>query len=199
VAVSNPKLASALARVKSAPAGQAKQFAIACAILKNYGMSPYLQGGTERHGLPISEFDYYNNNFWVPFGAKKDESSDDDYFSYNSTVGFCGADAIKEKIKNYGQNGVSDRLSESAKKSAVDERALLLKNHPSRFLGQAVLDWQRTHPGDPDLPELLYRIVKLPKWTDVTPVGSEYSKKAYFVLHQKYPGNAWTKKAVCYY
>lgn len=56
VGASNPKLAAALAKVKTAPAGSARQFAIAFAILKNYGMSPYLQGGAERHGLPITEF-----------------------------------------------------------------------------------------------------------------------------------------------
>ncbi|MBA3857882.1 MAG: hypothetical protein C0507_13340 [Cyanobacteria bacterium PR.3.49] len=199
VGATNPKLSAALAKIKNAPAGPAKQFAIAAAILKNYGMSPYLQGGAERHGLPITEFDYYNNNYWVPFGAKKEDDSNSDYYSYNSTVGFCGSDSIKDMINTYSKFGVSSRLSDAEKRAAAAERALLLKNHPSRFLGQAVLDWQKTHPGDPDVPELLYRIVKLPKWTDVTPVGSEFSKKAYLVLHQKYPANSWTKKAVCYY
>lgn len=199
VAAANPKLSAALTKIKNSPAGAAKQFAIAAAILKNYGMSPYLQGGAERHGLPINEFDYYNNNYWVPFGAKKDDGSNDDYYSYNSTVGFCGSDSIKDMINTYSKLGVSSRLSDAEKRAANAEKALMLKNHPSRFLGQAVFDWQKTHPSDPDIPELLYRIVKLPKWTDVTPVGSEFSKKAYLILHQKYPANAWTKKAVCYY
>lgn len=198
VAATNPLLAPAIAKIKAAPAGPAKQFAIASAILKNYGMSPYLRGGAERHGLPLKEFDYYNNNFWVPFPLE-DKKNTDDYSSYNDTVGFCGSYAMRDRLRQYTENGVLKRLSDAEKKDAVAERALLLKNHPSRFLGQAVLDWQKTHPTDADVPELLYRIVKLPKWTDVTPVGSEFSKKAYFVLHQKYPGNPWTKKAVCYY
>jgi hypothetical protein len=102
-------------------------------------------------------------------------------------------------MTGYSSPGVNRLLSEAERKAAAAELLLMIKNHPSRFFGQTVLDWAKTHPKDPDVPEMLYRVVKLPKWTQVTPVGSEFSKKAYFALHKGYPGNPWTKKAVCYY
>jgi hypothetical protein len=200
LAASNPSLATAVTKVKNAPDGSARQFAVACLILRNYGMSPYLHGGAERHDEPIGVFDYYNNNFWVPLPLVEKAAGDDDsYYAYNNMIGYVGDHDVRDKMKKYWQPGVKRFLSNTEKKDAERERLLLANNHPSRFFGQVVLDWVKAHPTDPDGPEMLYRIVKLPKWTEVTPVGSEFSKKAYFALHKAYPGNQWTKKAVCYY
>ncbi len=199
LAATNPSLAAAVTKIKNAPAGPARQFAVACLILRNYGMSPYLRGGIERHGEPLGEFDYYNNNFWVPIANDETPSDKDNYYAYNETVGYVGDSDVRNKMKQYCEPGVRRLLSDIEKKDAASERALILKNHPSRYFGQVVLDWAKSHPSDPDVPEMLYRVVKLPKWTEVTPVGSEFSKKACLALHKAYPGNPWTKKAVCYY
>ncbi len=200
LAATNPVLSSAVAKFKNAGAGLPRQFASACLVLRNFGMSPYLLGGDERHGAAINQFDWYNNNFWIPFPLKQDNKSDDETsWNYNVTVGYSGSKEFQKLINGYDQNGLNTRLSAIEKKQASAERALLLKNHPSRFFGQIVLDWARLHPSDPDVPEMLYKIVRLPKWTDASAVGSEYSRKAYLVLHSRYQGNKWTKKAVCYY
>ncbi len=200
LAATNPSLAAAVNRIKNAPDGLPRQFAAACLVLRNYGMSPYLGGGAERHGEPLAEFDYYNNNFWIPLAqVQKPASQEDSYYAYNDTVGYVGDKEVREKMNSCWQPGVNRFLSDVEKKTADAERVLISKNHPSRFFGQIVLDWAKSHPSDPDVPEMLYRVVKLPKWTQVTPVGSEFSKKAYFALHKAYPGNSWTKKAVCYY
>lgn len=199
LAATNPSLTSAVNKIKNSPAGPARQFAIACLVLRNYGMSPYLRGGIERHGEQLGEFDYYNNNFWVPIANDEKASEKDNFYAYNDTVGYVGDSEVRNKMKQYWQPGLERLLSDIEKKNAYEERLVILKNHPSRYFGQTVLDWAKTHPSDPDVPEMLYRVVKLPKWTEVTPVGSEFSKKAYFALHKAYPGNPWTKKAVCYY
>lgn len=200
LASSNPSLVGAVNKIRSAPAGLAKQFAVACLILRNYGMSPYLMGGAERHADSIGVFDYYNNNFWVPMPLKDASPEESEsYYEYNNTVGYVGDNQIRDKMTDYASPGVTRFLTETEKKAAVSELQLMLKNHPSRFFGQIVLDWAKLHPHDPDVPEMLYRVVKLPKWTQITPVGSEFSRKAYLALHKSYPGNPWTKKAVCYY
>ncbi len=199
LASTNPSLAPAVAKIRSSAEGPARQFAIACLILRNYGMSPYLSGGAERHAAPIDEFDYYNNNFWVPLSLDEKSADSDNSYSYNDMTGYVGDNEVRDKMKGYWQPGLSRFLSDAEKKSAKADLLTLNKNHPSRFLGQIVLDYAKSHPSDPDVPEMLYRVVKLPKWTEVTPAGSEFSKKAYLALHTAYPGNKWTKKAVCYY
>ncbi len=200
MAATNPVLRNSVARFKSAPEGLARQFAGACVVLKNFGMTPYLGGGLERHGERVDEFDWYNGNFWVPFPlVKEKQDSDQDRWSFYETVAFNGSVAMAERMKGYGANGLNSRLTPAEKKQADEERALLLKNNPSRYYGQTVLSWAKSHPSDPDVPEMLYRVVKLPKWTAESKDGSEFSKKAYLALHSKYPGSKWAKKAVCFY
>ncbi|CAN5271355.1 hypothetical protein BH10CYA1_BH10CYA1_36750 [soil metagenome] len=200
MAATNPVLRNSVARFKSAPEGLARQFAGACVVLKNFGMTPYLEGGLERHGERVDEFDWYNGNFWVPFPlVKEKKDSDQDSWSFYETVAFNGSAAMGERMKGYGANGLNSRLTPAEKKQADTERALILKNNPSRYYGQTVLSWARSHPSDADVPEMLYRVVKLPKWTAESTDGSAFSKKAYFALHNNYPGSKWTKKAVCYY
>ncbi|MBS1955116.1 MAG: hypothetical protein JST89_13090 [Cyanobacteria bacterium SZAS-4] len=200
LAATNPLLKNAVMKFKNAPEGPARQFAGACVVLKNFGMTPYLEGGLERHGERINEFDWYNGNFWVPFPVVKPKK-DDEYSGWSSyaTVSFSGSTAMSERIKGYGENGLNSRLTPAERRTADAERALILKNNPSRYYGETVLSWAKSHPSDPDVPEMLYRVVKLPKWTAESPDGSKYSKKAYFALHNGYPGSKWAKKAVCYY
>ncbi|HEY9734406.1 MAG TPA: hypothetical protein V6C89_21020, partial [Drouetiella sp.] len=200
LASSNPLLREAVARFKAAPEGPARQFAGACVVLKFFGMTPYLKGGLERHGERVDEFDWYNGNFWVPFPlVKKAKSDDDNWSDYYATVSFNGSTAMSNRLAGYGENGLASRLSAEEKTQATAERALILKNNPSRYYGETVLTWAKSHPSDPDVPEMLYRVVKLPKWTAESAVGSEYSRKAYIALHANYPGSKWAKKAVCYY
>lgn len=200
LAATNPVLRNAVAKFKSAPEGPARQFAAACVVLKNFGMTPYLEGGLERHGERVDEFDWYNGNFWVPLPlVKPKKDSEQDSWSSYATVAFNGSASMAERMKGYGENGLNSRLTPAEKKQADAERALILKNNPSRYYGQIVLSWAKSHPTDPDVPEMLYRVVKLPKWTAESPDGSVFSKKAYIALHNNYPGSKWAKKAVCYY
>lgn len=199
MASSNPILKNDVAKFKAAPDGPAKQFAGARVVLKYFGMTPYLEGGLERHGERVDEFDWYNGNFWVPFPLVKKPKTEEDMWSYYATVAFNGSNSMSERLKGYGEDALKSRLSTEEKNQAAAERALILKNNPSRYYGQTVLGWAKSHPSDPDVPEMLYRVVKLPKWTAESEVGSEYSRKAYMVLHANYPDSKWAKKAVCYY
>ncbi len=199
MAAANPVLRNAVARFKSAPDGPARQFAGACVVLKYFGMTPYLAGGLERHGERVDEFDWYNGNFWVPFPLVKAKKSEEDSWSYYATVAFNGSATMADRLNGYGENGLNSRLTVAEKKQAAVERALILKNNPSRYYGQTVLSWSKSHPSDPDVPEMLYRVVKLPKWTEPSTDGSVFSKKAYFALQNNYPNSKWAKKAVCYY
>ena len=111
------------------------------------------------------------------------------------TVAFSGSASMAARIKGYGENGLNSRLTPAEKKQADVERALILKNNPSRYYGETVLTWAKSHPSDPDVPEMLYRVIKLPKWTAESADGSKFSKKAYIALHNNYPGSKWYDKA----
>ncbi len=190
---------------KNAAPGAEKNFALARLALHNYGMSPYIGGSVERHGEAIEVFDYYNDNFWLPKevpGAKKPPQDPDSYDEKANTMSECyrlGANGTGAMIKSYSAPFVTKLLSAAEKKQVSEEQKLIWKNHPSKLFGDAVFEWAKTHPKDADVPELLYRVCRLPKWCGLTTTGSTYSHKAYNILHSQYPRNQWTQKAVCWY
>lgn len=197
VIATNPTLVQPLARYRNSAPGAEKDFALAKLVLRNFGMSPYIQGGAERHGMPINEFDYYQDNYWQPLTSDKQTDKDDR--NLYETVNLSGDPDLEMKVSEYMKPGLKKRLSAAERKSGDAERNTILINHPSRFLGQAVLKWARLHPDDREVPEMLYRVVKLPKWSGTSEQGTKYSREAYLVLHSRYPNSSWAEKAVCYY
>ncbi|MBX9687875.1 MAG: hypothetical protein K2X27_14310 [Candidatus Obscuribacterales bacterium] len=184
--------------------GAEKKFALAYLIIKNFGMSPYLDGGVERHAVNLEDFDDYNANFWIPEAAvedkaKADKSSQEDFYNDRSGVSFFGATRIRQMLKFYSTPQLRSLLSPAELKILQKERDLIYKNPPSKFLGEAIIGWSKIKPDDPRVPEALYKLNRLPKWSALTKQGSGYSHKAYLILHQKYPKSSWTKKAVCWY
>lgn len=186
-----PNLASKITRYKNLPSGREKQYALASLVLANYGMSPYVGGGLPRFDLKINEFNYYRENFWIPLESTGLASSQDE--PWDSTVPVGNApDAVL--MKTYSETGISKLLTASQKKEADQERLQIEKCHPSILLGQPVLDEAKANPLAKELPELLYKIVKLPLWSGDSKIGSHYSKAALNVLKDKYPQNRWAKK-----
>jgi hypothetical protein len=196
-----PVCASLIKSYQSCASPDARRFALARLVLRNYGMTPYLYPGVPRQGSRFSDLNYYNLNFWLPLRpngvpAKTPDDPDDAPWPSVANPGNC---VIAKLMKEYYQKGLRPVLSKEQMAEIDREMVALWKNHPSRFLGEPVLTWARSHPEDPDLPELLYKVVRLPKWSGASDVGSKYSHQAYVVLHSKYPRSQWAAKATCWY
>ncbi len=194
-----PEIAKRLAEYTGAKSIAAKHFALAKLILHNFGMTPYIDAGVERHGMTVGTFDYFNANFWTPLTvAVPAKSASDDSYLYGSVVP-SGDDPLLTRVRANYQPGLRRLLSSEQIKQAREERELISKNAPSKFLGEYVISWAKAHPSDSSVPEMLYRVVRLPKWSASTPIGSAYSRKAYILLHKKYPGDSWAEQATCWY
>jgi hypothetical protein len=179
-----------------------KRFLLAFLILNNEGMSPYIHGGVERHNAKINQFDDFNANFWLPYTTKNPAKNLQELESskpWEDSTQNSVSPAISKLIQDYGRTALAKVLSKTEQEQAMRERQIIWDNHPSRFLGEAVLARAKSHPKDPLVPEALYKVVKLPKWSARSDVGSKYSKEAYVLLHKRYPSNQWSKKAVCWY
>ena len=204
LAASYPNIARYMPAYKAA-SGAEKRFKLSKLILHNVGMTPYLGGAIERHHQAIDVFDYYNANFWLPYDESIEwklhaDKVNGEYTWPDILATFRVAQMMKEAAVKPGKEArLNKLLSNDQLRQAKIERQAIFKNHPSKFLGDPVIEWSKSHPSDPDVPELLYKIVRLPKWTGVTPVGSSYSRKAYDILHKNYPKSKWTKQAVCWY
>jgi hypothetical protein len=197
-----PSCAQKVSEYNSAPAGEEKQYALARLVLENYGMSPYVCAGVPRIGNSINQFDWYQINFWLPLAPSASRDADGDAtggrFRWAPVVE-ATAIPTADIMEGYCQAGIGRLLSPKEKTDAAKELNQIRNNHPSKLFGQAVLDWARSHPQDPDLPLLLFKIVKLPWWSGSSETGSLYSKKAFKLLHASYPHNKWTAKALWWY
>jgi hypothetical protein len=192
-----PSLGSKIKRYQDLLPGREKQYALASLVLGNYGMSPYVMAGLPRFAMKINEFNYYRENFWVPMKTKpgSPEANDDDDVEHPWKSKVDGANSPDSKlIQTYHKKGLTRLLSNDQKQSAQAERNQIEKSHPSLLLGQAVLDEAEANPSAPELPELLYKIVKMPLWSGDSATGSKYSKAALLVLKKRYPQSKWARK-----
>jgi hypothetical protein len=161
--------------LKSYDAG-AKEFGAAFIMLKNPGMRPTVTGGVGRT-TDIGRIDDYQDNWWGPIKANKD---DDKSAPANSPVPpFITA---------------ADLKTASANVAAINALGT-----GADYLGKVVLNYARTNGGDPRVPEALHIVVKSTKFSYSYDHKSDTSKQAFQMLHQKYKGNPWATKTPFYY
>lgn len=195
-----PNLASQIKAVDNTADATTRQFLLARLMTKAFGATPYLECGVPRMGSNMLEFNWYHQNYWLPLPlkAQKNSNGEDRDWEYDSVVA-PGNLVIDGMMKSYYKTGISRLLTAQEKTAAAKELQTLITNHPSRLLGEAVIHYAQSNPKDPNAPEALHLIVKLPKWSGSSTVGTEYSKKAYLMLHSNFKGTKWAKKATCFY
>jgi len=80
------------------------------------------------------------------------------------------------------------------------ERARLLKMPTATgFVGRHVIDWAASHPADKDLPWLLYVAVQSTRGGCLDADHSAMSRKAWQLLHQRFPRSEWAQQAPYFY
>lgn len=186
-----PFLSKYLNAYDSARSSQEKNFALARLVLLTEGMSPYLESGIERHGLKLNEFDSYNDNYWMAVDPAK-------AYNFKPEQRDNSRSDSPASLSQYIRP-VSQFLTAAERGAASQELKEIWQQSCPKFLGGPVLSWAESNGRDPRLPEALYRVVKLPRWSGRSPAGSKYSRAAYEVLHRNYPKNVWTNKAEFWY
>jgi hypothetical protein len=84
--------------------------------------------------------------------------------------------------------------------AAQDELARLAPMKTATgVVGDDVLQWMNSHPKDPELPWLLYVVVQSTRGGCLDPGASSLSRKAFSLLHKRYPGTEWEQKTPYYF
>jgi hypothetical protein len=162
-------------------------FHAALAILRNPGLRPYLEPGIS-HLASFAEFDIYRGNWWCDYWQGQFEH-DPWTTSDSRPVTFLR----KEQTDEAGTEFAKLRAMPCA----------------PAFLGQRVIDYAKTNPADPDIPEALALTVRATRYgctewgihgnDENAAKNSETSKAAFRLLHSKYPKSPWTEKTRYYY
>jgi len=91
-------------------------------------------------------------------------------------------------------------LTAEQMKQAAAERALLdAADSQANYYARVAIDFAQKHPDDPRVPESLSRAVKNTDRNCNNPRTSALSKKAFTLLHNKYPNTSWAKNTKYWY
>ena len=89
-------------------------------------------------------------------------------------------------------------IPEEVRKKGQQEYEKIAISDPLKVFGDEVFVRNKTNPNESTMPEALNLLVKISRY-GCGPRDSGYSKKAFELLHTKYPNSTWAKKTPYYY
>src|SRR5262249_11258422 len=89
----------------------------------------------------------------------------------------------------------------AAQKQQADSEVKKLATVPTAptYFAQNVLDWAKSHPNDPRVPQALHFAVKATRYGSPDSATSGLSKQCFQILHTKYKNSPWTKETPYWY
>jgi hypothetical protein len=147
-------------------------------LLHSPGMQLYVDSGYGRNTKEIDKIDPYRDNWWcsadvqnVPFREQPPKSVPGAPFLPTAEVQKAGAEAAKLRAAATGPD----------------------------WLGAQTLAFARQHPEDPRVPVALYLVVRATRYGCTDAQTGGFSKRAFDLLHGRYPNSEWTKKTPYWY
>jgi hypothetical protein len=192
-----PEIKEALADYANAPDGASRQFAAVFTILRNPALRPFVAPGFPRENpyrfeeLHFDKIDSLRDNWWCSWTP----GSGGVYFGQDYYHMLLRPSSPLQEIYPDGKIGDPAFLTGDERAIAARERAELeVQPAAPNWLGKQALDWAKSHPDDPRVPEALYLVVRARRYGCSDPSPENYSKAAFTLLHSRYPESDWTKK-----
>jgi hypothetical protein len=166
-------------------AGTSIGFPAILAILRNPGLRPFLEPGIS-HLVTFNNLDHFRNNWWC-----------------STWYGQFAKDPWTEPEPKPVSYLTQDQ------QSTANTQYQRLRNLPCApaYLGTKVLDYAKSNPSDPDIPEALALTVRAThyaclEWSsdpNNSAQNTDVSKAAFQLLHSRYPKSPWAAKTRYYY
>lgn len=164
--------------------GAERRFAEAAAMLKLPEISPVLHGGFRRLEHQPDEIGSMSRWRWW----------------WDSEIGEWQEDDIKQgktECAPVPPQGLPRWVSTEMRDAACAERRkMVAQGNATALLGGIVFDWVDKHPDEADAPYLLHLTVRLTRYG---PRVSELSKRAFRLLHKRYPKSEWAQNTKHHY
>ncbi len=201
-----PEMRADWRRIGGTPSGSAKRFAELVTMSRLPGLTADL--ATYQRTAPMGYYGYWPA--WAtPAPASRVKASYPEHYQYNSDGiwrvgdepdyicrGKCGAGGFPLHLPQFLARAVPQAEREYAR--TILPRPDYGKDYPANasFLWEELLDHARANPRDPRSPEALYRLIRIARW------GGDHDllgKRAFELLHQRYPGSGWAAKSPYWY
>jgi hypothetical protein len=199
VSRTSPALAGPLRPLSNAPDGDTVLSEGWLLLLSQPGLRPFLPFGTSREPDHYAELDPLRDNWWCGFKPAKDSVAP--YMTPNWARGgtrFSGAQrslyASPDALPPLGF------LTADERQSARDEwqRLVALDTAPTELERRAIT-WVDAHPDSPRAPHILAQAVRAGHLGCGDETTWPLSKKAFTLLHQRYPKSVWAQKTPYWY
>jgi len=172
-----PELAESMRRYIAEQAPDAARFDAAFAMLRNPGLAPTVRTGFGRL-TKVNQIDNFRDNWWL-FQA-----------------------GIPHPYSIIVESGDPPALEPAAERAQGESESKALQtNAPVApdYLCAQTLSWARAHGDDPRVPEALYLCVRATHLGMTGPATSAWSKRAFQLLHTRYPKSDWAQKTKYWY
>jgi hypothetical protein len=181
------KLLSDLAKAGSA---EEKRFLAAYLMLQYPAMKPYVTSSIGR-GMPDGKIDSYRRNWWCSFK----QGTSPLVYTYVDPNVQPGTKA-SGKRKNLYPLFLSKADMEQTERELQD--LMQIASGPT-YLLNVVLKWAEKNSGDPRIPHALHLAVRSSRYGCTDKDTTSHSKRAFTMLHKRYPKNKWTKQTPYYF
>jgi hypothetical protein len=148
-----------------------------------HGISPMIRVYRRAEGFALRDSDSMLADLWCKIAKQQDPATDglqyDGYLSEEHAPPMADTGNIAPRDQELAQLG---KLKTS-----------------TGFLGDYVMQRAATVPNDPDLPWLLHVVVQSTRGGCLDPDASALSKKAFALLHKRFPRSEWARKTPYFY
>lgn len=209
-----PQMAEDFRRIRSAAAGPQRRFAELMILAKIPGLRLDLVDYTRPEGTVAQFQQYWTNWIFLPQGkpaapepppltlyqaAGDVEFEGGDAASDLTCLGECGRGAAPLRLPNFAAAGAAQANAERGyfyrgKRTDTGEPAPLPPGAVAAW--DEMLQFARANPNHPQVPEALYWLVRVGRW------GGSHErsgKRAFELLHSRYPKSAWASRSPYYY
>jgi hypothetical protein len=189
-----PQVRSYIEQYDRADSAQARRFALVFMVMRFPGMQPFVNAMGMGEVISKGTSNAISSGSWWCY----DVGGDQEHRVYQSAF-WSDASGTQSKPKVALRPAPSWLTPAEREAGEREWRKLSAIGAAPMYFAPVVLDWAKTHPDDPRVPEALHYFVRSTRYGCVDKSIGRYSHEAFDWLHRKYPGSEWTKKTPYWY
>ena len=190
-----PQVRSYIEQYDRADSAQARRFALVFMVMRFPGMQPFVNAMGMGEVISKGTSNAISSGSWWCY----DVGGNPEHPVYQNVMFSPAGSGAPSKSEVALPPAPSWLTSAERERGEREWRKLSAIGGAPMYFAPVVLDWAKTHPDDPRVPEALHYFVRATRYGCADKSIGRYSREAFDRLHRKYPGSEWTKKTPYWY